>query len=627
MKYKPNTLVALRDRPGMFMVQKFDALKNVLIVMNSATGNVVETFEENVATASEEALNKLRDETLAALPVFEGDVVDESPYTAAEIVFAKNRQEVFDEWMAGRKGVEYVKAELEIEISMIRRLKDKYIVIGDWRAFVPGKSGRKKGDTKFSTYVEELIVSTADAEYTGPGANEERVIDSIISTLGRANSPSRTTLRRRLRKIIDDRERIRVKEGEEAKQDKCGSFPFGLKVTGPLEVVEADGSPLDMHARCRQTGMLLGRPYLMLIKDKWSRSCLGFALYFGAPSRWTLAQALDMAIKPKEDLIRALGLDENLYRWIQYGRFSALMVDGGSDLNAKTVKAACELHNVKHMRRKRKQSGGSIERGLGIINRYFIQTLEGAVPPSGKKPRGKKIEKTAIYFLDQIFKMVVIEICRRHEKFGYDGKTSNELWLSQFGEHDGEIRTPPRFEDPLDFIIGMYHEHRVKVRKDAIIIHGGLRYHPGPYYGLAGAHVRVKVDYSDIDRAWVLHNEKWIPIERLGPDLDDLRPFEGVPPSSKWGPISMLAWKAKLYKQPKAGELTLAGEQIHLGQQDYKKALQKEALDRARNAANAKQSEMVGPFANATPKISNTQPKNDPVIDATDVKPLEGFDL
>lgn len=46
MKYKPNTLVALRDRPGMFMVQKFDALKNVLIVMNSATGNVVETFEE-----------------------------------------------------------------------------------------------------------------------------------------------------------------------------------------------------------------------------------------------------------------------------------------------------------------------------------------------------------------------------------------------------------------------------------------------------------------------------------------------------------------------------------------------------------------------------------------------------
>lgn len=627
MKYRPESLVALRDRPGIFIVKSFDAMKNFLVVVNSITGENVETSEGNIAVASDESLSKFRDETLAAAPVVEDSVVIELPYTEDEKSLALERQAVFDEWMSGKQGIEYVKKQLKIEATMIRRLRDRYIIIGDWTAFVPGKPGRKKGSTKFSPYVEEYIISTAEADYTGPGANEERVIDSIISALGKANAPSRATLRRRLRTILKERERIKAKEGEEAAQDKCGSYPFGLKVSGPLEVVEADGSPLDMHARCRQTGIVLGRPYLMLIKDKWSRSFLGFALYFGAPSRWTLAQALDMAIKPKEDLIRALGLDENVYKWIQYGRFSALMVDGGPDLNAKTVKVACEIHNVKHMRRKRKQSGGSIERGLGIINRYFIQTLEGAVPSSGKKRRGKKIEETAIYYLDEIFKMVVTEICRRHEKGGYDGMTSNDLWLSRFGEHNDEILTPPRFEDPLDFIIGMYHEHRVRVRKDAIIIHGILRYDPGPYYGHSGSHVRVKVDNSDIDRAWVLHNDRWVPIERLGPDLDDLRPFESVDPPCRFGPISMLAWKAKQYKQLKAGELTPAGERIHLSQQDIKKALQREALEQGRNAANATQSEMVGPFAKATPKKSKTQSKAEPIFDAADVEPLEGFDL
>ena len=184
----------------------------------------------------------------------------------------------------------------------------------------------------------------------------------------------------------------------------------------------------------------------MLIKDKFSKAYLGFALYFGAPSRWTLAQALDMAIKPKDDLLRSLGLDD-VYKWIQYGRMSLLLVDGGPDLNAKTVKAACESHDVQHARRKRKQSGGSIERGLGIINRYFIQTLEGAVPSSGKKPRGNKIEQSSIYYLDEVFKMIVIEICRRHEKTGSDGFTANQRFLNHYGEHNGEIRTPPRFED------------------------------------------------------------------------------------------------------------------------------------------------------------------------------------
>lgn len=618
MKYKPDSLVVLRDRPGLFMIIGYDDSTRLLIIKSSVDGEINQTSEENIAVASEPILNKIREEILAGTPTIEGDVRPVSPYTNEEILFAKGRQTIFDEWIKGIIGLEDVKAKLELGTTMVRRLKDKYLLYGGWEVFVPGKSGRKKGETKFPPVIEGLIQSVAKEEYTGPGANEELVIDTIESICHIKNwrPPSRSTLRRRLRAILTERERVKVKEGAEAAQDQFGSYPYGMTPTAPLEIVEADGSPLDMQVRCRQTGILLGRPYLMLVKEKFTKAYLGFALYFGAPSRWTLAQAIDMAIKPKDELLRSLDLDD-VYKWIQYGRMSLILVDGGPDLNAKTVKAACERHEVKHKRRKRKQSGGSIERGLGIINRYFIQTLEGAVPSSGKKPRGKKIEESAVYYLDEVFKLIVTEICRRHQKVGSDGMTPDQRWLKCFGEHDGEIRTPPMFEDPLGFIIEMYHEHHVNVRKDAILIQSRLRYEPGPYYGKSNTPVRVKVDYSNIDRAWVEFNGKWKPIKRLGPDLDDLRPYEE-------GPISMLAWKAKLYHQPKAGTLTEDGERIHLNQRQLKKQLNVEARERSRNAANARQSEKVGPFAKTAPIPGRNTANECLSFDPEDVKPLRG---
>ena len=108
--------------------------------------------------------------------------------------------------------------------------------------------------------------------------------------------------------ILTERDRVKIKKGNEAAADEFGSYPFGMIPSAPLEIVEADGSPLDLHVRCKHTGRVLGRPYLMLVKDKFTKAYLGFALYFGAPSRWTLAQAIEMAIKPKDEVLRALGM-------------------------------------------------------------------------------------------------------------------------------------------------------------------------------------------------------------------------------------------------------------------------------------------------------------------------------
>jgi hypothetical protein len=181
-----------------------------------------------------------------------------------------------------------------------------------------------------------------------------------------------------------------------------------------------------------------------------------------------------------------------------------------------------------------------------------------------------------------------MEICRRHEKSGDDGLTPNQRWLNYYGEHNGEIRTPPRFEDPLAFIIDMYHETIVRVRRDAILTQG-LSFELDPIWNKTGESVRVKLDYSNVDNAWVEHDGQWKRIKRKGPDIDYLRPY-------KDGPISMLAWKAKRANDPPPGELTEIGEMYHMQQRKFKEELQMEARQRGRDTANALQSSIFGAF-------------------------------
>ena len=185
MKYKVGSLVALRDRSGMFTVVNYDGSEHQLIVRSSVSGDIVRTTEENVAAASDDALNKIREEILADAPVFEDDNRPVSPYTDEEILYATGRQEIFDKLIAGVISLEETKTLLGLKTTMVRKLKNEYLIIGDWSVFVSGKPGPKKGGTKFPLEIEELIITVAASDYTGPGANEERVIDSIISLCGR----------------------------------------------------------------------------------------------------------------------------------------------------------------------------------------------------------------------------------------------------------------------------------------------------------------------------------------------------------------------------------------------------------------------------------------------------------
>jgi putative transposase len=138
----------------------------------------------------------------------------------------------------------------------------------------------------------------------------------------------------------------------------------------PLEIVHLDHTQLDLELRCTTTGRLLGRPWLTLLIDAYSRRILAVYLTFDAPSYRACMMALRICVQRE-------------------GRFpQALVVDGGKEFHSIYFDTLLARHHcLKKTRPGSKPRFGSvIERLFGTTNTQFIYNLLGNTQAS-KNPR------------------------------------------------------------------------------------------------------------------------------------------------------------------------------------------------------------------------------------------------
>lgn len=110
---------------------------------------------------------------------------------------------------------------------------------------------------------------------------------------------SRETLRQ-VALGLDQYEVHRGRWGKRSAERHCKPRGPGVTVTRPLERVEIDHFLADVHLLCGRTGERLGRPWLTLIVDVYSRAILGYHLTYLPPSAESVLAALRHAILPKD---------------------------------------------------------------------------------------------------------------------------------------------------------------------------------------------------------------------------------------------------------------------------------------------------------------------------------------
>lgn len=132
--------------------------------------------------------------------------------------------------------------------------------------------------------------------------------------------PSANTIRNRIAYVS---EYYRLKRQGEASlaKDKYDPKPNHFQADYPLEIVQMDHTKVDIILVDDETRMPIGRPWVTLAIDIYSRMIVGYYLSLDAPSATSVALCMTNVVMPKDELLlkldikcrmACLGKDENL---------------------------------------------------------------------------------------------------------------------------------------------------------------------------------------------------------------------------------------------------------------------------------------------------------------------------
>lgn len=272
--------------------------------------------------------------------------------------------------------------------------------------------------------------------------------------------PSIQTLSRRIKTLLPiDVSASRL--GTEAMRDYAASIKKYDEAKTPLSVIQIDHTPVDLMFVDERFRESIGRAWLTVAIDVWSRCVCGFYLSYDAPSAASVGFALTHSILPKEKFLANMGVEE---KWNIWGLMHTVHADNGADFRCNMIDRACLEYGI-HMNWRPKSKpnyGGHIERLLGTFNKD-IHLLPGSTFSNiGERGRYKSEEK-ATFTIAEFEKWLTVYITKiYHQKLHSTINTSPIAKLQEGYLGTDElpgIGIPPRIKDErklkLDFLPGV----------------------------------------------------------------------------------------------------------------------------------------------------------------------------
>lgn len=311
---------------------------------------------------------------------------------------------------------------------------------------------------------------------------------------GEENYPSHMTVYRILKPVIVQGQRTKRSLGW---REDC----LTLKTAEGLEIAiewsnqvwQVDHTRVDVLV-VDQFGELLGRPWLTIVVDTYSRCIMGMHLGFDAPSAWVVCLALRHAILPKQ---YSSGY-ELQGSWGTYGVPQYLYTDRGKDFRSQHLQqVASELKIVPCLRRK-PSDGGIVERPFGTFNTQFFSTLPGYVNSNVEK-RSPVAEGEACLSLLQLEQLLVRYIVDHYNQ-AIDARMGDQSRLGRW-EAGRMVQLALMGERELDLCL-MRRDQRT-VYRSGYLQFASLTYQGEHLAAYAGETVILRYNPRDITTVYV----------------------------------------------------------------------------------------------------------------------------
>lgn len=415
------------------------------------------------------------------------DVYSDKEWSEAKTKYDAIKELVFRK--KTRAEVDEVAARLNVTSMTIYRWIKTYEESEKTSSLVSNKHKRGKKGSRIDAVSNKVIEDVVEELYlTKQRTGFPKIYKIIKSECKKLNltPPHENTVRNRI-KAIDPKfamkKRFSHKKANEEFGNFEGEYPEG---NFPLEVYQIDHTPLDIMLVDPVFRKPIGRPYLTLALDIYSRMVAGFYLSLQAPGYFSVSQCLYNAFLPKDEFLKQQGVDGE---WEIYGIPSKYAVDNGKDLIGLDMQRVCDEFGMTMTRRPvgRPQFGAHIERVLGTINKE-IHNLPGTTFSNVAEKAEYDSIKNATLTLDEITKWLtefIVNVYHKRVHHGIGMTPKQKYYIGIFGDDENPgTGLPPIVEDRESIKIALLPTFHRTVQKDGLTL-DGITY------------------YSDVLRTWI----------------------------------------------------------------------------------------------------------------------------
>lgn len=514
-------------------------------------------------------------------------------YKEDELALAAERYNVIRKWRLAEVTLSQACLLLNVSRSYFFQLAKKFDEDVGPLSLVLQRRGVKEGVTRLDESVEVAIFEATKKVYSSRGASYSKVwveVDVKCKEQG-YSSPCKDTVLRRVRSILSEKNRIKIKHGPDAASQKFTARAGKKNVERPLEWVQMDHTLVDIILLADDRVHVIGRPWLTVAIDVCTRVILGYYLSLHVPSPVSVACALSQSVLPKVDFARTVGMDSQDYPY--YGKPEVLHMDNAAEFTSPKFKAGCEAFGIHPAYRPigKKHFGGHVERLIGTFMTTKVHLLKGTTMSNSVARRDLDSEKSATMTFSDFFRWFAREVVVYHSTIHSALKISpRQAWADYFAPNGG-TPYPPKLSDPEQLKLWFMPQESRKVNPGGIKLHGQVYWDPvlTPFVGTSN--VIVKSDPFNMNQVWVKLNGQFCLIRLAdltgqAPSYEDYRASKFHRRAVRAGAIDddrgRNAYRAKQEIEAESTKLTRKERRRHAAEKAYFDAYPASASDNSK---------------------------------------------
>ena len=386
--------------------------------------------------------------------------------------------------------------------ALIKRYRHGQGLVSD---MLLNKSYGGKGKGRLPEAVEQIIREVLRSHYLNKQKLSEIVVwNEIIQRCRKLNLsvPALNTVRLRIQ-WLDPYVMTRKREGVDAARTLQSAGGVPPKIVAPLEQVQIDHTIIDLMIVDDINRQPIGRPYITVAIDVFSRCLIGVLITLEAPSAVSVGLCLAHAVCDKRPWLERMGVNVD---WPMTGKPLLLYIDNGAEFKSEALRRGCEQHGISLDYRPigKTHYGGIIERVIGTLMQK-IHELPGTTFSNPSQKGDYDSEAKATLTLNELERWLVLAVSHYHGSIHH---TLNQTPASLWAEGIAQFGNVPTVTNPRAFLIDFLPVLRRQINRGGFLVDHIAYYSDVLKPWIANRHQLQKFiirrNPLDLSRIWVL---------------------------------------------------------------------------------------------------------------------------